>query len=337
LQARVWGFESPLFHVIFNFEFNLIFSIFDININDMKINGKNFIAFNLHELDKRNIIDSYVNEQYSDYKAILENRAKLAIDALGSNAPDEFNDYVKEELKKYTSERSEIIKNYLTETDKNYLLTKTAVDTINNIKFTNSEELRNLILDNYDEPSTLLIDKHSFIRFHKDVDGGIACIHLKLMPSNTPIPEHMVESVMAEMKRINYPVERANSYCTYEAFKIRIDGIRHPKYLQGESVPEIDFFIKAMIFIKCTNTEIELLENKPNGKKRVKVDNEKYLLDTNKDVVLVNSKYNKLVLRTEKFWVNPHGRFQRYGEGNKLVKYIIIDGYYKKGYKREYK
>ena len=264
----------------------------------MKISKKAFLAFNMHEEDKKNLVSTFMDENNS-------------LDRL---------------------ERFDRIQKYISPAQKTYLLTKTAIDTINNVKFKNNEDFRQMLIENADLDATILIDKFSYFRYYIDVDGGIACMHIKFIP----VDNEEIDKVTAnKMKKAGYNPDHANKQLKYEAFKIRRDELYHPDLDKGREIPEIEFFLKALVFIKCTNTQVEVLS--PRKAVRTKINNEKFVLEVDQEVTLVNSKFNQIIIRNEQFWVNPHGRFQRHGPERKLVKYIIIDGYYKNGYKRGFK
>lgn len=190
------------------------------------------------------------------------------------------------------------------DTANNYLYTKSAQTLIDNIKVQNNSSLRKMIMQSADQEATILLNKFAFYRYFKEEDSLI-CGFFSIK----------------------------DLYLTYETFRIREDDIIHPKGF----IHEIEFFIKCLVFAKCTNTETELIHGLPGKKQRAKIDKEKYFNESGVDVILVNAKYNKIVIRDEPFYVNTHGRFQPCGKNREYVKYIIIEGYFKKGYKREYK
>lgn len=239
----------------------------------MKITDENYLAFNLTEANRKQIIDLYSNEIPSQYE-----------------------------------ERELIIKRYLQNTKKNYLLTKSAIEIIENIKINYNSSLYKLIIEKSDFEATIIIDKENFIRYYLE-NNKLNCIFFS----------------------------NKNNYLKYEAFSILGNSIHHGNIKKLFKIPEINMFLKIMIFIKCTNVESEILSQKKGSLKRVKIDNEKYLLESSHEVILIHSKYNKILIRNEKFYVNTHGRFQRHGKDLSLIKYIIIEGYYKKGYIRSYK
>lgn len=238
----------------------------------MKISKNDYTAFNLSKYEQEQIIHNYINN------------------------------YTQKE------ERERIIKLYISQTNDNYLITKNALETIKNIKYTDSKELRELIINSYTEPTTIIFDKINYLRFVKVNDNKIGCFYV-------------------------YKLNDDNIY--YDSFAITNEEIINC----DNSKNIIDLVIKTLIFIKCTNTEILYLSPKLNKPKKCIISDEKYVLcnDMQVDVKLVTSMYNKFIIKTDKFWVNTHGRFQHHGEGNILVKYIIIEGYYKNGYKRGFK
>jgi hypothetical protein len=90
--------------------------------------------------------------------------------------------------------------------------------------------------------------------------------------------------------------------------------------------------IKLMIFVELGDIEVEFIEKGRNNKKPKKEG--KITNDSEYNVYVVDSSWNKLIIRTDGFAVRGHFRLQPCGEGMKDRKLIWIDAFEKHGYKR---
>lgn len=200
---------------------------------------------------------------------------------------------------------------YTSDTDKNYLISEPALETINNIKVKNPYKILPLFFQSLqDGRATILLNKNHFFRYEKDGDSLI-CIYMRKIP-----------------------LESGNFYIDFDAFRLTPAKIFHTQeYQYPDPIHDaIKMFIKVLIFLKCTNV-VEIFEMKPKQKARVEHCNDKkWINKSGITVTLVNSDWNKMYYRTEEFEVSGHARFQRHGKGNQLVKLIWIDSYEKKGY-----
>lgn len=216
---------------------------------------------------------------------------------------------------------------YMHDTRTNYVLSKTAQETIGMIKLDKPANVFSMIIENADEQATFLLDKDRFIRYYRTNDIGddsLAAIYCQ---------RHEVEGgqtfVYKDQKMKDY-------YLTYETFRIMKDDFAHPdKTLKGIMHEKIVEFIKTLIFVKCSN--VESYEMKPMEKARPpKMQDNKWINKSGRHVTLVNADWNRMYVKTEGFMVRGHVRFQRHGKENKLIKIIYIDSYQKKGYKRQF-
>lgn len=114
-------------------------------------------------------------------------------------------------------------------------------------------------------------------------------------------------------------------------------GIKNGKLSFPENEKNEDFFNEMMEFVKLlTFTELSELETvvvapkqSAGTKKQGKVLNE-----SNTNVTIVDSSWNKILIKGDSFRVSGHLRFQRYGENKSKVKLIYIDEFEKSGYTR---
>ena len=251
------------------------------------INSKNYFGLEMNPILREKIIEKYVSEVGDEFKPL----------------------------------RKWYIEAYTTDTDLNYVLSKSAQDTIDKIKLDKPEKVLSLIIENADPGgATFLLNKDEFYRYLPVEDKGtkdLMCIYMK--------------RVLVNHTKLGQPM--SDYYITYESWRIRDGHINHPV---NNDLPEILRFIKMMIFIKCSN--VEVFEMKPNEKARPpQMRDKKWINKSGFNVILVNSDWNRLYIRTEEFKVRGHLRFQRHGPKNALVKLIWINPYVKQGYKRKVK
>lgn len=88
--------------------------------------------------------------------------------------------------------------------------------------------------------------------------------------------------------------------------------------------------IKCLIFLKLTDPEIIRLA----AGKKVGTRKKGHYNATSLPVVIVDSTWNKYIIRTEGFGVSGHFRMQRCGPGNAELKLTWIKPYQKHGYVR---
>lgn len=94
---------------------------------------------------------------------------------------------------------------------------------------------------------------------------------------------------------------------------------------------EFKLFVQLLLFVELSELEIEVLEPKrKTGTKKTG----KYLNDSEKNVAIVDSKWNVVSVNNTGFLVDGHWRLQPCGEGRLKRKMIWIDTFEKKGYIR---
>jgi len=125
-------------------------------------------------------------------------------------------------------------------------------------------------------------------------------------------------------------VER--DYMKYTTFKIHTDS-GHLSY-PVEKPFEVELFknfIQYLIFLEFS--ELETVVLKPNVKFGNRKDG-RYFNESREDIVVVDSTWNKIMVKTGEFGVSGHLRFQPSGEGRSQRKLIYIKEYTKSGYTR---
>jgi hypothetical protein len=126
------------------------------------------------------------------------------------------------------------------------------------------------------------------------------------------------------------------TYVTYTTFRINTDNgyLVYPDADKPLQVELFRKFIQYFIFLEFSTLETVTL--KPNMKVGTKKQGN-YLNGSNQDVVIVDSTWNKIIIRTGDFAVSGHLRLQPIGEGRTLRKLIYIEGFTKNGYVRNAK
>jgi hypothetical protein len=117
------------------------------------------------------------------------------------------------------------------------------------------------------------------------------------------------------------------------AFEVGFD-LRNDLYYSPAAFPTaFNKIVRLMTFVELGEVEIEIIEaGRNNGKARkaVKITNE-----SDYTVYVVDSSWNKLIVRTDGFPVRGHFRLQPCGEGMRDRKLIWIDAFEKHGYVRK--
>lgn len=160
--------------------------------------------------------------------------------------------------------------------------------------------------------ATILINDSLFFRYLV-TDRGILCIWVLTEPTVIDGVEH--------------------KYLRYTTFRINTEHglISLPDRDKEETKTLFKQFIQYLTFLEFS--ELETVTLKPNGKTGTKKEG-KYLNDSKADVTIVDSTWNKTVIRIGEFGVSGHLRLQPTNNGRKL---IYIKEYVKKGYVRNAK
>lgn len=90
-------------------------------------------------------------------------------------------------------------------------------------------------------------------------------------------------------------------------------------------------FIRYLIFLEFS--ELEVVTLKPNQKKGTKKEG-KYINESKSDITIVDSTWNKLLIRAGEFSVRGHLRLQPVGVGRLGRRLIFVDEFQKSGYVR---
>lgn len=219
--------------------------------------------------------------------------------------------------------REQYAKLYMEPRDKHYLLSRHAYETIGQINISDPANVFEMILEHSDDNAMILVDKNQFFSYH----------HMDEIGEDSLCGFWGERVYTGETMEVGDKIFH-DYYFNYEAFRIMKDDYSHPDKLKGLH-PKIIEFVKALIFIKCSN--IEAYPMKPMQKARPpQMADSKWINKSGTEVILVNADWNRMYVKSEGFKVRGHIRFQRHGKENKLVKLIWIDSYEKSGYKRQF-
>ena len=214
-----------------------------------------------------------------------------------------------EERDKYSKELYNLL---VSEGNRNYIMTKSSIDISENIKC-DLDKLDGTIYKGLKvgKKISVLINDRLFFRYLV-TDNSILCLWV------------LTEPIMYDGKEQNY--------MRYTIFRINTENgkINLPDSEKEETKILFKKFIQYLTFLEFS--ELETVTLKPNCKIGTKK-NGKYLNDSNFDVTIVDSNWNKTIIVGE-FGVSGHLRLQPTNNGRKL---IYIKEYVKRGYLRKSK
>jgi hypothetical protein len=226
---------------------------------------------------------------------IKDNFYKIHNENFFSKYPDDFVESFRNQFKDILND----------EGNKNLLFTNTSKQVAEKIK-----------VDKF-EPKILKTDKHKKLTFLID-DTHFYRVHIK--------GDELFCMLVLKEKR------ESDFYISYHSFKIKPieNEVVFPKN-QNDYKNDKYFleFIKLLIFTEYSELEeVTLMPNQSKGnKKEGKIYN-----DSNKSFIIVDSTWNKIIIRTDKFGVSGHLRLQPIGKNRNDRKLIYISEYLKNGY-----
>lgn len=145
------------------------------------------------------------------------------------------------------------------------------------------------------------------------------------------------DGVMLRGMLLKMTKEGLGYYFSYDSFGYEInhetgEAARESYNVQNDHLKEVvEQWVKMLVFIQFSDPKIEILQaGRKYGKNRF----EKIKNESKNNYIVVNSKWNTTVLRTEGFKVSTHFRLQPCGKGMKDRKLILIDEFEKSGYVR---
>jgi hypothetical protein len=226
---------------------------------------------------------------------IKNNIFKVHSDKYFIQHPDSF-------IKPYREQFQDILSD---DRNKNLLFTKTSLEVADKIKIGKFKP--SILKIKQEKKLTFLIDENHFYRVNLKQDE-IMAILVKITKSENNL-----------------------DYVSYDSFKIMplTDTVIYPPnptdYLNDKYFTE---FLKLLIFTEYSELqEITMMPNQSFGTRK----QGKYVNETDKKFIIVDSAWNKIIIRTDKFGVSGHLRLQPIKDGLKL---IYIKEYFKNGYVR---
>jgi hypothetical protein len=204
----------------------------------------------------------------------------------------------------FMREREVIIDRLLKHSDfKDYLITNTVKEIAAKIKVGVNFNYK-LLSTIKEQSSTYLLGRDRFVRFV--VKGGDIFVM------------HVTQ-------------EWGTGYIDYEMFRIDVAN----GSMEGATARSWDMaeeLIQYLIFINLSDVEVHFLPpNRKVGTKKIGT----FKNETKYNVTIVNSAWNKFVVRTEAFGVSGHLRLQPCGVNNAQRKLVWIEPYVKQGYVRK--
>lgn len=252
------------------------------------------------------------------------------------------------------------------ERNQNYVFRQTAIEMASKIKLDMGkfEDLSFLVEKLPVKKRTFLMGKDKFYRWMRLAeDGDVIVLCVKMCPPD----EHLIPEIQAtkeafkglsqeQVKKLieskkedgtlsEYEYQAALSALVNKDFNNHISngifyymwGIKDGKLHFPPDERNEDFdnemleFVRLLIFTELIETEIVELGPKQSAGTRKQG---KWLNESNHNVKIVDSSWNKILVKGQSFSVTSHIRLQPYGPGLKYRKPILIEEYQKNGYIR---
>lgn len=223
-----------------------------------------------------------------------------------------FLEIFSDEFAKNSPVRSMIDEPVVCPKNRNYVITQPVIELSKRIKIDEGKFDVRFLRKIPNKKITLLLGGNCFIRFVKHGDD-IFAIRGDTRPA-ADVPSQV--------------------YFTYTSFKIDlIEGSINYGNNKDASLddPNFMFFLRLLIFIELS--ELEVITLKPSEKSGTRRHG-KYINNSNSDLVVVNSSWNRILVRKEGFDVQPHFRLQACGKEWEDRKLVFIDAFKKEGYIR---
>jgi hypothetical protein len=189
------------------------------------------------------------------------------------------------------------------EKNKNDLIAGTVVDMAHRIRLANNFDFK-ILSQVPEQKSTYMLGSQNMLRFIKE-NEMVYCFYLFL--------------------------DKNTSHVRYSFFNINTSSGEVSASEDEFTVDCIDKFLRLVIFIEMSKIETKIL--KPNEKTGT-IKTGKYINVHIKNVTIVDSSWNKYVIRAHGFVVSGHFRLQPYGAERKLRRLIFIEEFVKSGYVR---
>lgn len=271
----------------------------------MIVNNKKDLGIRLSE--EQFLIDGIIAKQTE----FLANRKKA-----GFFTEDEFT-YGVERVVQMISDDYEHI-------NTNYLIKDTAFDMASKIPLSDKFDIK-FLANVPNKKATFLLGKDFTVRYIKQ-DNNIFVFYLFITDTEDGDYLNFFFSRMDLVTgEIIFPVDEQEGDVSFTLDAIPVDRIGKNGAVQ------LATFIRLLLFVELSDINIEVLEpnQKTGTRKTGKVVNQ-----SKTNIVVVDSKWNTVSVRTESFLVNGHWRMQPCGVGKRERRLIWIDTFEKKGYVR---
>ena len=252
------------------------------------------------------------------------------------------------------------------ENNKNYLFRETAIKLAQSIKLDKGKLEDFSFLNSLPvKKATYLMGKDKFFRWHRwDEKSDIICLIVKLedvdpehiqdvkdMQELFKLPDYKIREIITERRQNGKitPLEAdilLNSIKNQDFRNLASKGIKYyvfgidphsgrllfPNDDKNEDFEkEMMNFVKLLLFTELSEIETVILNpGQSNGTKK----EGKHLNESSVPVTIVDSTWNKNIIRTEGFTVRGHLRLQPHGPCRQYRKLIFIDEFEKQGYSR---
>ena len=269
----------------------------------MRIKRNNFLGLSFSQ-----------NESYSKIRHDLYQDRLSEIKKLSKND---------DEVEKYSNDIASLLSQ---EGNKNYLITQSSMGIINGIKIDgdkiDGKVFKGLPLN---KKITILLGERLFFRYHIKEDN-IFCISVHSDP---------LDYINNQISYITFRINTKDGTFSENIFQ---DGNAYSQIgmttTKGKFMKWFSMFLKTLIYLEFSELNTVILKN---GSKHGTKKAGKYLNESGEEVVIVDSTWNKTIIRVEEFGVSGHLRLQPFGKGRINRKLIYVSDYIKKGYVRNAK
>jgi len=240
----------------------------------------------------------------------------------------------------------------------NYYFRNTAIEIAQRIKIDNAklEDYSFLTKNLPDKKCTFLLGSDKFYRWQRwGQDILVMCVKLQdfeekdkareVFENMSPkqiidialekrkkgvISDYDYNSIVSSLEKRN--VKDLTKGVTYYTFGFRDGQLGFPQSEKNKDFnDEMMQFLRLLIFTELSELETEIIQPKQSrGTKKTG----KILNESNQNVTIIDSTWNKILIKSDGFKVSGHLRLQRYGEQKSKVKLIYIDEFEKQGYTR---
>jgi hypothetical protein len=214
-------------------------------------------------------------------------------------------------IRELTSDKTGLLHNT------NYLIRKTAFQMVEKIPVNDKFDIR--YLDNLpDKKATYLLGEDKAFRYYRN-KNNLHVIFIYYVP------------VFGD------PSKRRLSWIQFRV-DVSTGEVSMPKHLSHTKeedpmgIPDFKLFVQLVMFTELSEITTEILA--PNRKTSQSRKEGKILNESRSEVVVVDSKWNVISVRTEGFLVNGHWRLQPFGSKRTERRLIWIDTFEKHGYVR---